>query len=389
MKIYIYDAKRSAIGKFKKTLYNTSAKDIGVQISKNIINNLKIKPKIIDEVIIGNVLASGLGQNIARQILIESNIPKNHCAFSVNMVCGSGLKAINLAYNDIKLSKIHCALAGGVENMSMSPFLINRFNIELPKIDSMIYDALTDFFSQKHMGITAENVAKKYKISRTDQDLFSFQSQMKIKNAQNNNLFKEEIIPIKTSNGQLFINDEFPRNDTSIEKLNELTPAFKKNGTVTAGNSSGINDGGALLLIGDESIKLRPLVEIIDFAEEGCNPKYMGMGPYYSIKKILKNNNLSIKDIDLFEINEAFASQSIAVIRELSKYYNIDEKILSSKTNINGGAIGLGHPVGASGARILTTLIYSMKRNKSKYGVASLCIGGGMGISILIKNVEV
>jgi acetyl-CoA C-acetyltransferase len=388
MKVFIYDAKRSAIGKFKKSLSTTTAKDIGVQICNSIIKELQIKPKKIDEVIIGNVLSSGLGQNLARQILVESNIPKKNCGFSVNMVCGSGLKAINLAYNDIKLGKAHCVLAGGVENMSMSPLLMNRYNQNIPAKDSLLYDALTDYFSQKHMGITAENIAKKYNITREEQDLFSLNSQMKIKFAQENNLFDEEIIPIKTQDGRVFEKDEFPRNDTSLEKLRELKPAFKKNGTVTAGNSSGINDGGALLLIGDDTLKLEPLAEIIDFAEEGCNPKYMGMGPYYSMKKILKNNNLTINDIDLMEINEAFASQSIAVIRELSNYFKVSEKSLLDKININGGAIGLGHPVGASGARILTTLIYSMKKKSAKYGIASLCIGGGMGISILVKNKE-
>jgi len=238
------------------------------------------------------------------------------------------------------------------------------------------------------MGITAENIAKKYNITREEQDEFSYNSQMKVKAAQENQKYNDEIVEIQLDNGQIFNVDEYPRNDSTIEKLSTLKSAFIENGTVTAGNSSGINDGAALLLIGDDSLKSKPLVEIIGFAEAGCDPDYMGMGPYYAIKKLLTQNNLSINDVDIFEINEAFASQSIAVIKELSTYYKCDEKKLKEKINVNGGAIALGHPVGASGARIVTTLIHEMKRKEHKYGVASLCIGGGMGIAVLLKNLD-
>lgn len=387
MSIYIYNAKRSAIGKFKKGFINTGCRSIGGQLARHIINDTGIKKENIDKVYMGNVLSAGLGQNIARQILVDAEIPTDKCAVTLNMVCGSGLKAINLAYNEIKLGNAHLVLAGGVENMSMTPLLKDRYDEEKQLKDHMIYDALTDIFNEYHMGITAENVAKKYKISREEQDKFAYDSQMKTKNAILENKFDNEIVPIKTTEGTVIEKDEFPRMDTTLEKLSTLTPAFEEGGTVTAGNASGINDGGAILVIGDETIKAKPLVEIIDFAEVGCEPEYMGMGPLYAINKILEKNNLELKDIDLLEINEAFAAQSIAVIRELAKKHNMNEEELKDKINVNGGAIALGHPVGASGARIVTTLIYEMKKRNVKYGIASLCIGGGMGIAILVKNI--
>ncbi len=386
MKVYIYEAKRSAIGRFKKSLSKTSCRQIAKGVTSELFNN--ISPKNIDEVIIGNVLSAGNGQNIARQVLIDSGVPKSKCGFTINMVCGSGLKSVEIAFNDIKLGKAKCILAGGVENMSMAPFLKNRYDESSEFIDHMLFDSLTDIFSYKHMGITAENVAKKYNISREMQDAFSFKSQQKVQEALKNNKFVDEIVPLKLDDGTTFDKDEFPRADTSIEKLSQLKPAFKKNGTVTAGNASGINDGGAFVILGNEKVKAKPMVEIVDFSEKGCDPKYMGMGPYYAICDLLKKNNLLINDIDLFEINEAFAAQSIAVIDLLAKEYNVNKEKLMEKINVNGGAIALGHPVGASGARILVTLIYEMKRRNAKLGVASLCIGGGMGIAVLIKNVE-
>lgn len=319
MHVYIYGAKRSPIGKFKKSLSKTNIKNVAIQVTKNIVSETKIEAKNIDEVIVGNVLSAGLGQNIARQILIGTGIPKDKCAFSINMVCGSGLKAINLAYNDIKLGNAKCVLAGGAENMSMAPILVNRYNPDEETKDHMIYDSLTDAFSLKHMGITAENIAKKYGITREMQDNFAFESQMKTKKAQENGAFNEELVSIITNEGIEFSKDEFPRNDSSLESLANLKSAFEENGTVTAGNASGINDGVAMLLIGNEQLNIKPLVEIIDFAEKGCDPDYMGMGPYYAITDLLTKNNLDINDIDLFEINEAFASQSVAVIKELEQ----------------------------------------------------------------------
>ena len=387
MSIYIYETKRSPIGKFKKSLSKTGCRELGKQVSKSLFKNSKINPTNIDKVYVGNVLSAGLGQNIARQILIDSDIPEDRCAASVNMVCGSGLKAINLAYNEIKLGNANCVLAGGVENMSMSPLLKDRLDENKPYIDSMINDSLSDIFNEYHMGITAENVAEKYNITREEQDQFALESQQKVQKAIKENKFTDEIVPIKTEDS-LFETDEFPRADSSLEKLSSLKPVFKEDGTVTAGNASGINDGCAMMIIGNETVESNPLVEIIDFAEVGCDPKYMGMGPYYAINKLLEKNQLDILDIDLYEINEAFASQSIAVIKELANNHKASIDEFKERINVNGGAIALGHPVGASGARIVTTLVYEMKRRKVNYGIASLCIGGGMGIAVLLKNID-
>ena len=335
MGIYIYNAKRSAIGKFKKSLSTTGCRSIGTQISKKLLEYTNVKKEQIDKVYVGNVLSAGLGQNIARQILIDTGIKEEKCATTVNMVCGSGLKAINLAYNEIKLGNAHCILVGGVENMSMSPILKDRIDEEKKPVDSMIYDALTDVFNNYHMGITAENVSEKYNISREEQDNFSYESQRKVQEALQNNKFKDEIVEIVTSDGNIFDKDEFPRADYILDdKEYEFT--IKENGTVTAGNSSGINDGAAFLLIGDETIEAKPMVEIVDFAEVGCPPELMGMGPYYAINKLLEKNNLQLLDIDLYEINEAFASQSIAVIKELSKFYNVNEEEFKNRINVNG-----------------------------------------------------
>lgn len=388
MSVYVYNAKRSPIGKFKKSFANTSCRRLGYQVATSLFNDLNIKTKEVDKVYVGNVLSAGLGQNIARQILIDTGVSIDKCATSVNMVCGSGLKAVSIAYNDIVLHQAHLIIAGGVENMSMSPLLKNRLNEDANLIDHMTYDALTDVFNDYHMGITAENIALKYNITREEQDMFALSSQKKVQEAIREKKFIQEITPIKNLEGVIINQDEFPRADCDLEKLGSLKPAFKQDGTVTAGNASGINDGAAFVLIGDETINAKPLVEIIDFAEVGCEPEYMGLGPVEAINRILENNNLKLDDIDLLEINEAFASQSIAVIKELAKKHNIDEEKFNKRINVNGGAIALGHPVGASGARILITLIYELKRRKQKYGIASLCIGGGMGIAILIKNVE-
>lgn len=388
MKVYIYNAKRSPIGKYKKSLSRTGCREIGKQVVKGLFNS-KLKPQMVDKVISGNVLSAGLGQNIARQILIDSGVAPEKCAVSINMVCGSGLKSINYAFDEIKMGNAHCVVAGGVENMSMAPILVDKDEENKVRKDCMLYDSLTDTFSEKHMGITAENVAEKYGITREEQDKFALESQKKACKAIARNRFKKEIVPIELKNGNIFSQDEFPRPNSTLEALEKLKPAFKEDGTVTAGNASGINDGGAFMFIGDETIKAKPMVEIIDFAESGCDADYMGFAPYYAINKLLDKTNVNIRDVGLFEINEAFAAQSIAVIRELAKKHKLNEKDFMKKINVNGGAIALGHPVGASGARILTTLVYEMKKRKVKYGIASLCIGGGMGIAVLVKNVGV
>lgn len=272
IKVYIYDIKRSPIGKFKKGFKNTSCREIAYQVIKNIFDNSDIDRQDVDKVYVGNVLSASLGQNIARQILVDAKIPTDKCAASVNMVCGSGMKAISLGFNDIKLGNAHCALVGGIENMSMAPLLKDRYDENKELIDHMIYDALTDVFNNYHMGVTAENVAKEYKISREAQDEYAYLSQMKTQKAIKNKKFIDEIVPIKNTEGEIIDCDEYPRSDSSIEKLSTLKPAFKENGTVTAGNASGINDGGAFMLIGDETLNAKPIVEIIDFVEIGCEP---------------------------------------------------------------------------------------------------------------------
>lgn len=388
MEVYIYSAKRSAIGKFKKSFKNTLCRSIGSQIVDSLFDEKNIKKEDVEKLYVGNVLSAGLGQNVARQILIDSGIPINICATTVNMVCGSGMKAIQLGCNEIKLGSVRVMVVGGVENMSNAPLLKDRFDEKAPLNDHLLNDSLIDAFNYYHMGITAENIAEKYNISRELQDQYAYQSQIKTKTAQMMHKFDEEIVPIRNNNGELVEQDEFPRNETTLISLASLKPAFKEQGTVTAGNSSGINDGGAFLLIGDSTLKEKPMAKIIDFVEEGCAPEFMGMGPYYAINKILNKNNLKIEDIDLFEINEAFAAQSIAVIKELANQHNVSEKTLFEKINVNGGAIALGHPVGASGARIVTTLLYELKKRNLKLGIASLCVGGGMGIAMLIENLK-
>ncbi len=388
-KIIITSALRTAVGSLSKTLKNISAEDLGSAVIKEVLKESKILGKDIDEVIIGQVLTGGSGQNPARQSAIKSGIPKEVPAFIVNQVCGSGLRSVASGFQSIKSGDSKIVLAGGQENMSLAPHAIQlRDGKKLGDaelIDTMIKDGLWDAFHGYHMGITAENVAEKYQITRKEQDKFAFNSQEKALRAQKQNKFKDEIInfKIKSKNSELDFNkDEHPREGLNLESLSRLKPVFKKDGTVTAGNASGINDGAAAvtLMSEDEAKKrnINKLVSIKSWASCGVEPALMGTGPIPSSKKALELAGWNIKDVDLFEINEAFAAQSIAVLKTLS--------IPEEKVNVNGGAIALGHPIGASGTRILVSLIHEMIKRDVKKGLATLCIGGGMGIAMCVER---
>lgn len=387
---YIIAAKRSPIGKFGGSFLSVPATELATVVVKRILADNPKLIKKIDEVIFGNVLSAGLGQNPARITSINSGIAKNVPAFTVNKVCGSGLKSVILGSQSIASGDADLIMAGGMENMSRSPYLLNdyRFGAKLGDqnlTDGMINDGLFCSLIGQHMGITAENVARRYKVSREEQDAFALSSHQKAVKAIAENRLIEEIVPISiSSKGKVteISVDEQPRSDTTLEVLAKLKPVFKKGGSVTAGNSSSINDGAAAFLIASEKFvkkeNIKPLAKIVSSASVALDPKYMGMGVYYAAVACLKKANFKIEDVDLWELNEAFASQSVAAL----KLFKIDPKIV----NVNGGAIAFGHPIGASGARILVSLIYELKRRKLKYGVASLCIGGGQGIAMLIEN---
>ena len=388
-KIYIVGAYRTAVGSLDKSLKGESADSLGAEVIKNLINTSTINLDEIDEVVLGQVLTGGSGQNPARQAAIKSGIPKAKPAYLVNQVCGSGLRSIASGYQSIISGDSKIIIAGGQENMSLAPhtvYLRNGKKLGDTKlIDTMINDGLWDAFHDYHMGITAENVAEKFQITRNEQDKFALKSQEKAIDAQKKNKFKEEIIDYKIKTNKTEINfnkDEHPRENINLEALSRLKPVFKKNGTVTAGNASGINDGAAAVtLISSEEAKkrnIKKLVSIKSWASCGVEPALMGTGPIPSSKKALELAGWDIKDVDLFEINEAFAAQSLAVLKTLS--------IPEEKVNVNGGAIALGHPIGASGTRILVTLIHEMIKRDVKKGLATLCIGGGMGIAMCIER---
>ena len=387
--VLITSAKRTAVGSLGKTLKNIKASELGSAVISSLVNDSKINSSEIDEVIMGQVLTGGTGQNPARQASINSGIPKEKPAYVVNQVCGSGIRSIASGYQSIISGDSKIVVAGGQENMSLSPHAIHlRDGKKLGDtelLDTMIKDGLWDAFHGYHMGITAENVAEKFQITRDEQDKFSLRSHEKALIAQNNNKFKNEIIDlkIKLKNSEInFIKDEHPRDGINLEALSRLKPVFKKNGSVTAGNASGINDGAAavVLMTSEEADKknVEKLVSIKSWASCGVDPTLMGTGPIPSSKKALEIAGWNIKDVDLFEINEAFAAQSLAVIKTLS--------IPEEKVNVNGGAIALGHPIGASGTRILVTLIHEMIKRDVKKGLATLCIGGGMGIAMCIER---
>ena len=384
--VVIVEAIRTPIGAYKGSLKELSADKLGSIVIREILRKSKLDKDDIDEVIMGQVLTAGGGQNPARQAAINAGINISKPAHLVNQVCGSGLRAVISGYQSIKLGEAKNVISGGQENMSLAPHSIfyrdNKKILEKHLVDTMINDGLIDAFNNYHMGVTAENVAKKFNISRVDQDDFALNSQKKTETAINTNRFDEELIKIN-QNGINLDKDEHPRKELIRSDLEKLKTVFLKDGTVTPGNSSGINDGAAALLLTtlEEAKKksIKPLVKIISWASVGVDPTLMGLGPIEAVRKAVKKARWNLNDIDLFEINEAFASQSIAVIREL----NIDE----NKVNVNGGAIALGHPIGASGARILVTLIHEMIKQKKNKGCATLCIGGGMGIALCIERI--
>ncbi len=387
--IFITSAKRTAVGSLGKSLKNVCAEELGSAVISDTIKNSEISKDDIDEIILGQVLTSGSGQNPARQAAIKSGLPKEKPAYLVNQVCGSGIRSVASGYQSIKSGDSKIIIAGGQENMSLAPHAIylrdGKKLGDTELVDTMIKDGLWDAFHGYHMGVTAENVAEKFQITRAEQDKFALRSQEKALEAQKQNIFREEIInfKIKSKKGEIDFNkDEHPREGINLDALTRLKPAFKKNGTVTAGNASGINDGAAAvtLMSSEEAEKrnIKKLVTIKSWASCGVDPALMGTGPIPSSKKALELAGWDIKDVDLFEINEAFAAQSLAVLKTLS--------IPEEKVNVNGGAIALGHPIGASGTRILVTLIHEMIKRDVKKGLATLCIGGGMGIAMCVER---
>ncbi|EKZ0313545.1 thiolase family protein [Listeria monocytogenes] len=385
--VVIIDAVRTPIGKFGGSLKDISAVELGATALKGVLERANIAPDRVDQVVFGNVLQAGLGQNVARQVAIKAGIPYKVPGVTINEVCGSGLKSIMLGRQAIQLGEADIVAVGGTENMSQAPLLLNP-ELAGEEIDpknlrnSMLIDGLTDVYGDYHMGITAENVAEKFSVTREEQDKFAHNSQMKAASAQEKNLFEEEIIPVKLADGSFFEADETIRANSTLEKLATLKSVFKEDGTVTAGNASGINDGAsALILMSKEKAIAEniPYIATIKVTSEvGVDPAYMGYAPYYAVNEALTKGGYSIDDIDLFHLNEAFASQSVAVARDL--------KIPEDKLNIYGGAIALGHPIGASGARIIASLLNELKHENKHLGVASLCIGGGIGIAIIVER---
>lgn len=399
-KVFIVAAKRTAIGKFMGSLSSFNSGEIGAIVIKEIIKETGINPADIDSVIAGNILSAGQMQGVARQASIKAGIPQEVPAYSINMVCGSGMKAVMNGYAEILSGAAEVIIAGGTESMSNAGFVLHgsvRNGIKMGNIqavDHMVCDGLTDAFNNYHMGITAENIAEKYGITREEQDTFSYLSQQKAIAAVDSGAFASEIVPISIVSKKetvLFDKDEYPNRASTFDKLASLKPAFKKDGTVTAGNASGVNDGASFVMIASEdAVKnygLKPIVEIVSVGQGGVDPAIMGMGPVPAIRMALKNAGMKLSEIDLIELNEAFAAQSLGVIKEITAEHNVSREWIDERCNINGGAIALGHPIGASGNRIIVSLVHELKTSGKKFGLASLCIGGGMGTAIIVKSV--
>lgn len=388
--VIIASAVRTPIGKYGGALKDIPAAELGAIVIKEALNRAGVKPEQVDEVIMGNVLQAGQGQNTARQAMVQAGLPVEVPAFTLNKVCGSGLRAVSLAAQIIKVGDADVVVVGGMENMSATPYTMDgaRWGQRMgdAKItDTMIKDGLWDAFNNYHMGITAENIAEQWNITREEQDAFALRSQNLAEKAIKEGKFKDEIVPvvIKTRKGEVvFDTDEFPKFGATAESLAKLKPAFKKDGTVTAGSASGINDGAAALVIMSEEkaqeLGIKPMAKILSYGSKGVDPSIMGYGPVGATRAALERSELNIEDIDLIEANEAFAAQSLAVGRDLN--FDMD------KVNVNGGAIALGHPIGCSGARILITLLYEMQKRDVKKGLATLCIGGGMGTSVIVER---
>ncbi|EKQ58241.1 MULTISPECIES: acetyl-CoA C-acetyltransferase [unclassified Clostridium] len=390
--VVIVSAVRTAIGAYGRTLKDIPAVELGAIVIKEAVKRANLNPREINEVIFGNVLQAGLGQNPARQAAVKAGLPIEIPAFTINKVCGSGLRSISLAAQIIKAGDADAIVVGGMENMSSAPFLVNnaRWGQRMGHgelVDEMIKDGLWDAFNDYHMGVTAENIAEQWNITREEQDEFSLSSQHKAEQAIKSGQFIDEIVPVKinTKKGEIvFDTDEFPRFGNTIEALRKLKPIFKENGTVTAGNASGLNDGAAALVIMSadkaKELGIKPLAKIVSYGSAGLDPAIMGYGAFYATKAALDKINLKAEDLDLIEANEAYASQSLAITKDL----NLD----MNKVNVNGGAIALGHPIGASGARILVTLLYAMEKRSAKRGLATLCIGGGQGTALIVERVQ-
>lgn len=397
--VYLVDAKRTAIGKFLGTFYENDPCNVSSQVIRTLLKDCNAED--VDMTIVGNVVSANMGQAFFRKIAIDAGIPKEKPAYAVNMVCGSGMMAIINAVKEINCGA-NLVVAGGVEFMSNIPYATNTYlrlgkkfgNFEMT--DLMVSDGLTDAFSGVHMGVTAENIAKKYHVTREEQDAFAWLTQQRAIQGVDSGAFKEEIVPviIKDYKGResIFDTDEFPNRTSTPEKMASLPPTFLKDGTgtVTAANTSGINDGASFVTVGSreylETNRLEPLAKISAYSVVGCDPQYMGLGPYYAITKLLRDNDLTMDDIDVFEINEAFAAQVLGSMKLLAEEFGVTVDYIIDKTNLNGSGIGLGHPLGATGARLITTLAHIMKKNNLKRGVASLCIGGGQGTALLLER---
>ena len=399
-KVYVVAAKRSAIGSMLGTLKDTTTARLGGEVLKAALAAANVQPEWLDEVVVGNVLPAGLGQGPGRQVAIDAGVPVEIPAYSLNMVCGSGMKAVMNAATAIAAGKADLVAAGGAEVMSGAPYLVN-YKVrggckmgDMKMIDHMIFDALTDAYGGMHMGITAENVAERFGLTREMQDEFAIASQQKALAAQDAGNFVEEIVPITVKQGKtevVFAADEYINRKTTLEKIGTLRPAFKKDGTVTAGNASGINDGASFLVLASEKAvsehNLQPLAELVGWGQGGVEPDVMGLGPVPAIANALKDADMKLSQMEVLELNEAFAAQSLGVVKLLAEQHDLNEEQIKARTNPNGGAIALGHPVGASGNRIIVTLLHEMKRSGKQYGLASLCIGGGMGTAVILKNI--
>ena len=400
-KAYVVSAKRTAIGSFLGSLKDVPAPKLGAALVKAILEETGLPSEAVDEVIVGNVLSAGLGQGVARQVALHGGITHLVPAYAVNQVCCSGMRAVMNAVDGIRAGRTNIVFAGGVESMSQAPFYMPGAKIrngnklgDLAAADHILHDALTDAFDNIHMGVTAENIAAKYGIDRQAQDEFALESQKKALAAADAGHFAKEIVPVEIKVGRsetVFSADEYPNGSTSIEKLQALRPAFKKDGTVTAGNASGINDGASMTLIAsEEAVKergLAPMAEIIGVGHSGIEPHLMGLGPVLAIKNALRDAGLSLKDMELLELNEAFAAQALGVVHGLSVNHNMSHADIHKITNVSGGAISLGHPVGASGNRIITTLLHGLARMNLSTGLASLCAGGGMGTAVVFRMI--
>ncbi|MDA0128570.1 acetyl-CoA C-acetyltransferase [Vibrio sp. MarTm2] len=399
-KVYIVSAKRTPIGNFGGTLKDISAGNLASIAIKAALNEANVNPEVIDEVIVGNVIGAGQGMSVGRQASIYAGIPETVPAYTLNMVCGSGMKTVMDAASHIKAGDASVVVAAGVEVMSQIPFTVSG-NIRdghkmgnMALTDLLINDGLTDVFNQYHMGVTAENIAKQVGISREQQDEYALASQMKAVAAIEAGKFKDEIVAVDVKKRRetiVFDTDEYPKATATLSGLEKLRPAFDKEGSVTAGNASGINDGASAVVLASESavkdLGLQPIAELVSYAQSGLDPKIMGLGPVEAVSSALLKADLTTDDIDLYELNEAFAAQALGVIHQLADEQNVSISSILDKANVNGGAIALGHPLGASGNRILVSLIHELNRSKGNYGVASLCVGGGMGTAVVIKSI--